>query len=75
MCRFCLESLLQINDELNGCFTRYDRHMKNRKAATANVSGNETSFIDPVVDLPPPIVREKLILIIICCKHCTIINY
>ncbi|XP_003392158.2 PREDICTED: TOM1-like protein 2, partial [Amphimedon queenslandica] len=45
-----MESLLQINDELNGCFTRYDRHMKNRKAAAANVSGNETSFTDPVID-------------------------
>lgn len=27
-----LESLLQINDELNTSFTRYDRHMKNRQA-------------------------------------------
>ena len=26
------ESLLQINDELNTSFTRYDRHMKNRQA-------------------------------------------
>lgn len=30
---FVIESLLQINDELNSCFTRYDRHLKNRQAS------------------------------------------
>ncbi len=48
------ESLLQINDELNSCFTRHDRHMKNRQAVLNPSQSNSeaiTSF-SPLPEVP-----------------------
>ena len=59
---FFINYFRESDDELNGCFTRYDRHMKNRQAAAQN-GGNETSFTEPSAALPPPVVskQEKLL--------------
>ena len=51
------ESLLQINDELNSCFTRYERHMKNRQAVINPLqpkNGEEDTSFAPLP--PPPVV-------------------
>jgi hypothetical protein len=56
-----MESLLQINDELNSSFTRYDRHMKNRQAlkqpsstAAAPPPSTVTDDIPPLIEMPTP---------------------
>ena len=48
------ESLLQINDELNSCFTRHGRHMKNRQAVlNPSQSNNETvTSFSPLPEAP-----------------------
>lgn len=68
----CSESLLQINDELNSCFTRYDRHMKNRQAVMNPQhpkNGEEMTSFNP---LPPPVSETErdsthLIQVLVMC--------